>query len=291
MQTYALSWQQSAALAVAVLPVSYVAGRFGPRRLRAAAPFGTEIAIIAALYALWQRAGEIAVLGPDGALRRARNILAWEHDWHLPREQSLQPPLVHHPVLGQTANLYYATMHFTVMFIFLVWLFVRYRSEYPRVRRTMAAATAVCLMVQLIPVAPPRMLPQLGFVDIPDLYHQSVYGGGFNADQLSAMPSVHVVWAVLVGWYVVRLSPSRWRWIAATHTVLTVLVVVSTGNHFWADGIVGVAILVVCALVNNVLTELAHRWRAGQQPPDRADDPAPGAHPVVTDEQKTGMLR
>lgn len=282
MQTYALSWQQSAVLAVAVLPVSYVAGRFGPRWLRSAAPFGIEIAIIAALYALWQRAGEIAVLGPGGALRRARDILAWEHDWHLPREQSLQPPLVHHPLLGQAANIYYATMHFTVMFVFLVWLFVRYRSEYPRVRRTMAAATAVCLVVQLIPVAPPRMLPQLGFVDIADLYHQSVYGGGFNADQLSAMPSVHVVWAVLVGWYVVRLSPSQWRWIAAAHVGLTVLVVVATGNHFWADGIVGVAILVVCALTNNALTELARRWRAERRDPDGADPSSADAELTAT---------
>ena len=61
------------------------------------------------------------------------------------------------------------------------------------------------------------------------------------------MPSVHVAWAVLVGYYTWRISPSRWRWIGPAHSVLTIFVVVVTGNHWWLDGIVAVAILAICA--------------------------------------------
>ena len=143
------------------------------------------------------------------------------------------------------ANLYYATMHFTVMFLFLIWLFVRHRDRYRPVRATMAWTTLACLVIQLIPVAPPRMLP--GFVDTAARYGESVYSHGLAADQLSAMPSVHVAWAVVVGWYAVRISTSRWRWIAVGHTVVTVFAVVATANHWWLDGIVATLLLVCCA--------------------------------------------
>jgi hypothetical protein len=97
----------------------------------------------------------------------------------------------------------------------------------------------------LLPVAPPRMLP--GIVDTAMVYGQSVYANGLPIDQLSAMPSVHVAWAVLIGYYVWRVSPSRWRFIGPAHSVLTIYFVVATGNHWWLDGIVAVGILVICA--------------------------------------------
>ena len=89
------------------------------------------------------------------------------------------------------------------------------------------------------------MLP--GIVDTAMNYGQSVYANGLPFDQLSAMPSVHVAWAVLVGWYVWQVSPSRWRFLGPLHGVLTVIVVVVTGNHWWLDGIVAVLILSVGA--------------------------------------------
>src|SRR5258708_38033477 len=90
--------------------------------------------------------------------------------------------------------------------------------------------TAACLVVQLIPVAPPRMFQQLGFVDTALRYGQSVYGavGSGFADQLSAMPSVHVAWAVLVGAYVITLSPSPWRLLILVQPRLTPLCVSGT---------------------------------------------------------------
>jgi len=99
--------------------------------------------------------------------------------------------------------------------------------------------------VQMVPVAPPRMLP--GFVDTALAYGQSIYGpfGSGVADQLSAMPSVHVAWAVLIAFFVVRASPSRWRWLVVAHPVITMLAVVATANHFWLDGVVAAAIVAV----------------------------------------------
>jgi hypothetical protein len=157
---------------------------------------------------------------------------------------------VQHLVLGhrlivEGANLYYAAMHMTVMLAFLIWLFLRHRDRYRPVRMVMAWTTLGCLLLQLLPVAPPRMLP--GIIDTGLIYDQSVYSHGLPIDQLSAMPSVHVAWAVLVGYYTWRISPSHWRYIGPAHSVITIFVVVATGNHWWLDGIVAVAILSICA--------------------------------------------
>jgi hypothetical protein len=245
VQTVSLTWQHAAELS-GVLAVSSLGLRAVPQRhIRAIGPFVFEAAILAVLYALWQLAGSWSATGLTDALSRARWIERFEHDLFLPSEKSVQGLILGKRLLVETANLYYATMHFTMMFVFLIWLFVRHRDQYRPVRATMAWATLVCLLIQLIPVAPPRMLP--GFVDTAAEYGQSVYQNGFAADQLSAMPSVHVAWAVIVGYYAAKISTSRWRWIAVAHAATTVFVVVATANHWWLDGIVGTLAVVVCA--------------------------------------------
>ena len=126
----------------------------------------------------------------------------------------------------------------------------------------MALFTGVSLLIQLIPVAPPRLLPGTGMVDTVVRYGQSVYSwqGGFDADEFSAMPSVHVGWALIVAIAVITVSRSRWRWLAAAYPVLTLLTVVVTANHFWLDGIVA-ALLVVLVLV---LQRIARGQRSGK---------------------------
>jgi MFS superfamily sulfate permease-like transporter len=63
------------------------------------------------------------------------------------------------------------------------------------------------------------------------------WNGGVDADQYSAMPSVHVGWALIVAIAVITASRSRWRWLAAGYPLLTLLSVTVTANHFWLDGI------------------------------------------------------
>ena len=268
MQTVALSWQQAGELS-AVLAVAGIAGsRLRSRRLRATSAFVGEAAVVAALYSLWQLAGKLSTTDLPGAFTRARWIDRFDQALPWPSERTLQHLVLGHSLLVEAANLYYATMHLTTMLVFLVWLFVRHRDVYPRARTVLAFTTLGCLLVQLLPVAPPRMLP--GFVDTGLAYGQSVYSNGLPIDQLSAMPSLHVAWAALVGYYGWRaVSPSRWRWLPPVHTALTVFVVVVTGNHWWLDGIVAVAILVAAAWAVHGAYVLRDRWtgRSVEQAP------------------------
>jgi hypothetical protein len=173
-------------------------------------------------------------------------------------------------LLIQFFNLYYDTLHFPVLIGCMIWLFVRHRADYGRWRTTLVACTGLCLLVQLVPVAPPRMLASTGMVDTAVVYHQSVYNNvaGFDADQLSAMPSVHVGWALLVTIAVITVARNRWRWLAVLYPAMTALAVVVTANHFWLDGIVAAAILVI------VLAVQAQAWRLL---PARASQPVPAA--------------
>jgi hypothetical protein len=238
---------------------------------------------VVALYALWQLAGNLSSGGYRGAIAHAWWVWHVERTLRLPSELAVQRMLLPHALLSQVANLYYATMHFGMLIAMLVWLFARHRDGYPAVRNAVAASTAICLLISLVPVAPPRMLTSLGFVDLAARYGQSVYvalGSTAGADQLSAMPSVHVAWAVLVAWAVITRSTSRWRWLILLHPAITVFVVVATGNHFWADGIVAASVVALVLTAQALVTRRAVAHRSAPFPAlrQRHYEPQNGEH-------------
>src|SRR5260221_31742 len=208
-------------------------------RVRAAGAFIREAAVGVGLFALGQFAGSFSLIGPDGAIDRARWLWHAERVLHLPSEAALQGLILPYPLIVQIFDLYYDILHFPVLIACLIWLFVRHRERYAQFRITLVAFTGLCLLIQLIPVAPPRMLDSIGMVDTAARYGQSVYSstGAFEANQLSAMPSVHVGWAILVAIAVIAALRSRWRWLALLYPVMTTLAVVVTADHFWVDGI------------------------------------------------------
>jgi PAP2 superfamily protein len=225
-----------------------------------------EAAVVLLLFALWQLAGALALTRVAGAFDRARAILGVERFLHLPSEAWVQGLVLSHPSFVHWLNAFYLYVHINSIVIFLVWLFVRHRDRYPWARDTLVLLTAACLLVQLAPVAPPRFLP--GFVDTATVYGQSVYGpfGSGMADQLSAMPSVHVGWAALVAVVVVAVARSPWRWLVVAHPVLTMLAVVATANHFWLDGVVAALLLATVLPVTIAVDRRRQRRRSAPAP-------------------------
>jgi hypothetical protein len=244
-----LSWRQAAVLAAVLAVVAGGLVRTRRPRLAAIGRFTGEAGLLAGLFALWQFAGSFSVLPSSGALPRGQWLWQAERWLHLPSEAAVQRVFLPHPLLIQFANLYYAILHFPVLLGCLAWLFIWHRDHYRRVRTTVVLVTATSLIIQFIPVAPPRLLTGSGLVDTAVRYGQSVYGsaGGFDADEFSAMPSVHVGWAIIVAIAVIAASRGRWRWLAVAYPVLTTLVVVVTANHYWLDG-VAAGLLVAGAL-------------------------------------------
>ncbi len=240
-----LSWKEALQIAAPLLVVGVV-WRPGSTRLRTATAFSRETSLVLVLYAVWTSAGSFSLHNLAGATSRGKFLWDVERSIGLPSEAAIQNLIVGHDQIGRALNGYYAWMHVSTLVVFLVWLFIRHRDHYPTWRRSLVILTAVCLAIQLVPVAPPRFFAELGFVDTGRALGQSVYPqfGAPGPGQLAAMPSVHVAWAALVGWAMFRVSSSRWRVLGLVHAALTAVVVVATANHWWLDGVVAVAILV-----------------------------------------------
>ena len=208
-----------------------------------------EVGVVLGLFALWMGVGHLVGHHPSGGYSRGREIWQLEQSMHLGVESSLQRPLLHHDAAMRAANYYYAYAHWLSVDVVLAWLWWRHRERYAATRAALVVFTGGCLLLHLVSTAPPRLLPQAHVVDTGALLGQSVYYDSPGvADHLSAMPSIHVGWAVLFAAAVWQTGSRIGRVAAIGHAVMTSYVVVITGNHFWLDGAVA-AVLVAIAWV------------------------------------------
>ena len=220
--------------------------------------------MVASLYAIWRIARKLPLATAEGAIDRARQIDDLQRWLRFPSELSLQHFVLRYDWLARATNTYYATVHVPATVAFLVWLFVRHREHYPHWRNGLAIVTGFCLVIRFVRVAPPRFLPDLGYIDLSARYGMSVYGpvGTGVSDQFAAMPSIHVAWAAVLSFGVIAASPSKWRWVFALQVILTMLAVSATGNHWWLDGVVAVALLAVALAIDTLVRRAVVRRRA-----------------------------
>lgn len=255
------TWEQAATAAVLSLSLMLGLRRAGDHRVaRALVPATLELSLLTALYAVWRIARVLPLAHEHGALQRARRLDALQSWLHLPSELWLQHLMLRSDSLTAAVNWYYAVVHVPALLTFLLWLFVRHRQRYTHWRTGLVLVTAACLVVRFVRVAPPRFLPDLGFVDPTGLAGPSVYGpvGTGISDQFAAMPSLHVAWAAVVALGTVAVSRSRWRWLVLLHLPVTMMVVAATANHWWLDGVVAIGLL-----VGGLWLDAAWRGRAG----------------------------
>lgn len=260
-----LPWSDAAGAAVGTGAATQALVRRHRLGLRKLAAWTRELTVMFGLYALWQLAGDLSLGGSGRAVARGAELARYERRLGMPKESAFQHLFLGHHDLLKGFNLYYVGLHIALTGACLVWVFARHRDRYPVVRNALALATGACLLVALVPVAPPRLVPGLGLVDVgrrigPTVYPPTARPG---LDQLSAMPSVHVAWALIVAFAAVYVLRSPWRWLAALYPVFTTMVVVATGNHFWADGLVALA-LVALAVAASI------RWSRHEPVPPAA---------------------
>lgn len=222
-----------------------------PRPFTLAALVVLEALIVGALFVLYN-IGRLAIDGQERAARSNAELVRDVQDLlHLPSEADLQGALIGLPDVLVAANQYYVTLHFPVMIVFLVWGFLaRPRAEYVWARSLLVVMTFLGLALHVaFPLAPPRMFPEWGFVDTMQRWGPSAYEGASAAvaNQFAAMPSLHIGWAILIAFVLLRTGPRPLAVVAVLHAVTTVLVVVVTANHWWLDGIVAAMLLGLAA--------------------------------------------
>lgn len=203
---------------------------------------------------------------PSTAIAHAQDVLAFETRLNLNQEGRLQDLLVGREWLATVANWIYIWGHWPVIASVMVWLALRHRQIFFRLRNAMIASGAVGLVIfATYPVAPPR-LTGLGLIDTVSQRSHAyrVLQPPAFVNQYAAMPSLHVGWDLLVGLAVASAATRFWlRWLGYLMPVLMATAVVLTANHYLIDGVAG-AMLALAGLAAALRLE---RWqqRAGPQ--------------------------
>jgi hypothetical protein len=163
-----------------------------------------ELLFIAFVYSLYDGSRFFVEGRQSTAFVHAMNVLHVEQGLDIAWEQTLNQVVSSHAWLAVSADYMYATLHYLVTPIVLVWLWRRHHAAYSRARTTLLVATIIGLVgFSLMPVAPPRMLP--GFVDTMAQYSGlGWWGGDASAPrglggitiQFAAKPSLHDGWAL-----------------------------------------------------------------------------------------------
>jgi membrane-associated phospholipid phosphatase len=148
----------------------------------------------------------------------------------------------------------YWNSEFTVVGLALLWVYLRRNDAFIRFRNTILLANVLGLIGYiLLPTAPPRMFPSLGFLDTLDSFGGLNHGSGIvsvAANPYAAMPSLHAADALIVG--IVLATVTRRRWAQALWLLWPAWVwfaVMATGNHFWLDVLAGILVATVAMAV------------------------------------------
>ncbi|HET8560994.1 MAG TPA: phosphatase PAP2 family protein [Marmoricola sp.] len=173
----------------------------------------------------------------DEATANARDVLGVERALGMNWERAVQDATMALPPLNAFFTQVYVWGYFPVLLAAMVWLFLRHRDSYRRLRNLLLASGAAGMLVYaFFPCAPPWMGGN-GFTD-------TVTGDSLGevarpsaiANLTGAMPSFHVGWLMLAGVVVFEATRSFvLRVLCVVLPLLMAYAVVSTGNHWVLD--------------------------------------------------------
>ncbi len=208
-----------------------------------------EAAILLAVYVLYGQVRNLA----EGRASTAEAFAAWllsvERSWGIDVELGLNQWVAVREPLAVAMNYYYAVLHMLVPVAVLAWLWRRHPGAYPPARTALVLGSLIALLgYWLLPLAPPRLLPELGYVDT--FWYYDTWGSLSDpalarlSNQYAAMPSLHVGWALWAGIAVAVVSHRWWgRAFGLAYPVTTILVVLGTANHFILDAVGSIVVM------------------------------------------------
>jgi membrane-associated phospholipid phosphatase len=224
-----------------------VGQRFLPRGW---ADLGRQVAIWFGFLAVYQAARGIADRNPARAFDNGLHVIGFERHAHTLIELTLQRLVDGSQLLATLVSWTYWNSEFTVVGLALLFVYLRRHGSFVRFRNAILLANLIGLVgYVLLPTAPPRMFPDLGFADTLADFGQLNHGSGLVevvSNPYAAMPSLHSADALIVG--IVLFSVCRNRFFKAAWLLWPLWVwfaVMGTGNHFWLDVLAGVVVAAI----------------------------------------------
>jgi len=196
--------------------------------------------------------GGLPVRAAD-AFERANQVIQLEQRLGFFVELQWQEKITDSETMMKLANWVYVWGHLPVLIFAAVWMYVRNRPRYRVYRNALILSGFVGLIgYALFPMAPPRLLPEWGFVDTVAAFTKENYEmqPEFFINHYAAVPSLHFGWALLIGIGLIDADKSLFiRAFAVVSTVAMFFGIVLTANHFLFDMIVGSAIVLLALAV------------------------------------------
>jgi PAP2 superfamily len=217
--------------------------RFGQglrRTLLAPARLELELLLIAALMFAWQ-AVRIPLEGTSTqAVEHARTLLSVERALHIDVESSFIEA-TRNGVLHEALPWLYLNIHLPILFGFLVVARLAAPARYPLLRLALFLSFIPSVfLIGLIPMAPPRWMPELGSTGAPSDAGLSATTGELLKNSTAAVSSQHFGYAFLIA------AASLWLWprrrlalLALLYPALVFTVILGTANHYVLDCLVG----------------------------------------------------
>ena len=207
------------------------------------------------------------------AFQHARDLINVERTLHLFVEPTVQGWAMSSKPIIDVASWLYINAQTSVTVGSLVFIYLAHNRSFYFVRNMFMVAMGIALVgYSVFPTAPPRFLPEWGFVDaVSNFAGVSHQNGTIDAlfNPYAAVPSMHVCFATMIGLSLARLVRHRAiRVLWALYPLLVTFVIVATANHFLADAFFGACTAGVSAY--------AARWMARARPRVWAFSPRPG---------------
>lgn len=223
-----------------------------------------ELALLASLYIFYCCTRVLGAHDLVSARQRAGEVRRLEGLMHIDVESRVNAAVTEMAWIAVPMDYWYAALHYLVTPAALGWLYWADHVTYPRYRNAMVVSSALGLLGYLFfPTAPPRLMGE-PYLDTLARYahmgwwteHASAPSGlGGLTNELAAMPSLHVGWAVWVAWALFRhVRGPVGRVVLLSYPLLTTAVVVCTGNHWLLDCLVGVLVVVMGIAASSVVS-------------------------------------
>jgi membrane-associated phospholipid phosphatase len=206
-----------------------------------------ELALVALALLLYFVVRANVIDRPEVAIENARRIVDIEQSLGIYAEASWQRAILDSGLLVRLFNFVYFWLDFPLIAALGLWMYAKRRPQYTFTRDAILFSGALALIVyNLLPVAPPRLLPETGLIDTLQVFNNASYQAqstAFFVNPYAAMPSLHVGWAVVVATGMVLAFPGNRLVLAlaAVHVLAQSSSTVFTGNHYFLDGAGGLA--------------------------------------------------
>src|SRR3954463_10206056 len=237
-----------------------------------------QIILFCGAYWLYRLARGMVYDQTIAAFTHARDIVQLERSTHVFIERSVQTWAVGTGFLDDAASWMYLNSHFVVTTCTLAFIYLFRNEHYYFVRNMFMVAMGLALVgYVLYPTAPPRMLPELGFVDSVSDFTGVSSDSDVNAlfNPYAAVPSMHVGFALMLAVPMIRMARHRWTKVLwAFYAPVVACVVVVTATHWIFDAATGALVAAVSAVAAQTVFARA-RPAAWAWAPDQAGLPAP----------------